>query len=222
MTVSLLGDSSFSWSGVNAYPPTIGEFFNESSGSLGVAISDPKLDGYAFTLLDRLGAIDPNVARVSVTPYDGTPLTGVREAAYVSAPEAFKEIPLSWNPESGDLNLSDDKGKTVFAAKLGTVYGLLRTFREAVPSLVLTYTKSDSPQILASLGDLTPAQLSAARSELLLFDRQGIQYQSPPHRLVELRNPPSPVRASWPLFIVFGIVVVVALFLIARRARRVS
>ncbi|MBV8489505.1 MAG: cellulose biosynthesis cyclic di-GMP-binding regulatory protein BcsB, partial [Candidatus Eremiobacteraeota bacterium] len=123
MTISLLGSSSLAWSGVNAYPPTIGEFFNEAAGHLGLAISDPKLDGNAFTLLDRIGSIDPNVTRITVAPYGGSAMSGVREAAYVSAPEAFQEIPISWNPQTGDLNLSNDKGQTVFAAKLGTVYG---------------------------------------------------------------------------------------------------
>jgi hypothetical protein len=222
MSASLLGSSSLRWNGVNAYPPTIGEFFNESSGHMGVAISDPNLDGYAFTLLDRLGAIDPNLSQLTISPYEGVPLTGVKEAVYVSAPAALKEVPLAWDPASGDLNLSDDKGKSVFAAKLGKVYGLIRALRDVIPSLVLTYTKSATPQALGALSRLSAAQLSAARSDLLLFDAQGIVYQSPAHAVIAMRSPPSAIRASWPLFVLFGIIVIVALVLIARRARKVS
>ncbi|MBV8489774.1 MAG: hypothetical protein JO199_04515, partial [Candidatus Eremiobacteraeota bacterium] len=98
----------------------------------------------------------------------------------------------------------------------------IRAFRKGDPSLVMTYTKSDSASVLDALANLTPAQLSASRSEVMLFDAQGIEYQSPEHEIVAMRSPPSPLRASWPLFVVFGVAIVVALFFIARRARRVS
>ncbi len=222
MSVSVLGTSSFAWSGVAQYPPTVGEFFNEATGTLGVGISDPKLDGAAFRLLDRLGSIDPNLSRIVVSAYDGKPLESVREAVYVSSPEALKEVPISWDPKTGELRLSDDAGKTVFSAQLGSAYGQMRAFRAAVPSLAVTYTKSDSPQVLDSIGALSPGQLSSANTDLLLFDARGVVYQSPPNAVIKARTPRSPLRSSWPLFVGFAAIIIVALILVARRARKVS
>ena len=222
MTASLLGSSVLRWNGVAQYAPTIGEFFNQATGTLGVAISGDDLDPSAFALLDRLGAIDPNLSRVIVRPYDGTAPQDVTETLYVATPMAVKQPPMSWDPQTGALRLSDDAGKTVFSVQPGAAYGELRAFRDDVPSLLATYTKAHRPDALANVGALSAAQLSALNSELALFDARGIVYRSSPHAILRARTPASPLKASWPLLLVFAAVVVVALILIAQRARRVS
>ena len=222
VAVSLLGSSSFGWAGVAGYPPTIGEFFNESGGKLGVAVSDPKFDSDAFVLLDRLGQLDPHVGSIVASRYNGTSLTGVNAAIYVTSPEDLKEVPLSWDPATGELRLSNDAGKTVFTTQPGQAYGQIRALGGRVPSLVATYTKSDSPQVLQTVANLSASQLSAARSDTLLFDARGIVYESSAKTVISRREPPSVLRTSWPLFVAFGLVIVLALVLIARRARRVS
>lgn len=221
LTVSLLGSSRLVWDGVAGYPPTIGEFFSEAAGKLGVAVSQPELYPYAFLLLDRLGSIDPNVSNVDVERYAGT-LSGYDDAAYVAAPADIKEMPLAWDPATGNLRLTDDAGKTVFAAQVGAAYGQFRSFRAAVPTLILTYTKTGDPQILNGLANLTPSQLGGARSDLLLFDAKHVVYESPANVVTAQRSPRSALFTSWPLIAGFGVVVVVALFFIARRARKVS
>jgi hypothetical protein len=220
ITVSLLGTSSFSWEGTSDYQPTIGEFFNEASGHAEVAISDPKLERYAFTILDRLGTIDPNLSRLTVRRYDAPAGDKVKEAIYVAAPEVLSGIPIAYDPASGKLLLKNGSEQPVYEASLDSPYGLIQTLRSEIPTLVVTYAKS--PSALDSLVVAPAHELSGARYDVLLFNNLGIAYTNPGEILANKRKPPTPIRAAWPLIAFFVLVVVIALVLIARRARRVS
>ena len=121
---------------------------------------------------------------------------------------------------SGELNVRNASGKAVYQARLDTPYAILQSLRAGVPSLVMTYAQQ--PSALDSLQTLSASELSAARYDIVLFNDRGIAYTNPAEMVEVKRAPPSPLRSSWPLIVLFGVVVVVGLALIARRARRVS
>lgn len=220
LTISLLGSSEFSWRGSAGFPPTIGEFFNQTAGHAELAISDAALDPYAFVILDRLGAIDPNVTALSVRRLDASPDPNVRATIEVADPQALAGIPMAYDPATGRIVLKNGAGKSVYDTTLDTPYGILQTLRLSDPALVVTYAKS--PQALDALGVASASELSSARYDVLLFNAKGIAFTNPGSAIAAQRKPPTPVRSSWPLIVLFVILVAVALVLIARRARRVS
>jgi hypothetical protein len=219
MAASVLGTSTFAWSSLANFSPSIGEFFNEASDNVGVAVG-PNLDGAAFTLLDRLGTIDPNVTSLEIHRYTGTQLDGYRSAIYVAGAQSLGELPLVYDSATGRLKVTSDAGKTVYQASLDLPAGIVQTVREATPTLVLTYAKSAAA--LDAMRVVSFRELSNARYDVLVFNDRGLAYTNPPQIVADRRRSPTPIRSSWPMFAIFGALVVIALVFIARRARKVS
>jgi hypothetical protein len=219
LAVSLLGSSTFSWRSLADFAPTVGEFFNEASDTVGVGVG-ANLDAAAFALLDRLGAIDPNVGAFDFHRYAGGELNGVKDAIYVADPRALAALPIAYDPATARLDVADDAGRSVYQATLDVPAGILQSIRAGVPSLVLTYAKS--PSALDAWRVVSSRELAGARYDVLVFNDRGIAYTNPPQLVADRRRPPSPVRRSWPLFVLFVAIAAIALALIANRARRVS
>jgi hypothetical protein len=220
-SVSLLGSSSFSWRGVSDYAPTIGEFFNGLAGHAVVTISDTALDPSAFALLDALGRIDPNVTALAVQRTAGAPMAdGVSGEIDVLAPQALGDLPVAYDPATGRLHLTNDAGKTIYAATLDHPSGIIQALRDKMPVLVMTYAVN--PSVLESLRVVGASELSAAHYDVLVFNDRGIAYTNPGELVAAKRQSADPVRRSWPLFVIFAVVVIVSLIFIARRALRVS
>ncbi|HTA40243.1 MAG TPA: cellulose biosynthesis cyclic di-GMP-binding regulatory protein BcsB [Candidatus Acidoferrales bacterium] len=219
MAASVLGTSTFTWTSLANFSPSIGEFFNEVSDNVGVAVG-PNLDGAAFTLMTRFGTVNPNVTSLKVLRYTGTPIDGYRSEIYVADAASLAELPLAYDPATGALKVTSDAGKTVYQASLDFPAGIVQTVREATPTLVLTYAKS--PSALDAMRVVSFRELSNARYDVLVFNDRGIAYTNPPQIVADRRRPPTPIRSSWPLIAAFGALIVIALVFIARRARKVS
>lgn len=206
-SVSLLGSSALTWRGLNRYIPTIGEIMNGASGSAAIVSSEPNLDPYAFQLLERLGMMDPNL----------TDLVAIRKpSAALHVRYLFSVAPLV--EPSG---MSETARAAIASMRAAHVsFGVLESTRTSVPELRLAYTASAAA--LAAFGSLSSGELSGASSDVLLFNQRGVAFVNPDAALMSARTAPSPIRALWP-FIAAGVVVAaVALYLIARRARKVS
>jgi hypothetical protein len=219
MAASVLGSSSFAWRGLSSFAPSIGEFFNGASGSVGVGVG-ANLDAAAFALMDRLGTVDTNVTGLDIRRYTGGELEGQHSEIYVADPKSLGALPIAYDPATGRLTVSNDAGKTVYQASLDVPSGILQSVRVDVPALVLTYAKS--AEALGDLRVVSFRELSSAGYDVLVFNDRGIAYTNPPQMVADRRRPPTPIRSSWPVFVLFGVLIVVALILIARRARRVS
>ena len=174
MAASVLGSSTFTWTSLASFSPSIGEFFNEGSDNVGVAVG-PNLDGAAFTLMTRFGTVNPNVTSLKIERYGGKPIEGYRSEIYVADAASLAELPLAYDPATGALKVTNDAGKTVYQASLDFPAGVMQTVREATPTLVLTFAKS--PSALDAMRVVSYRELSNAL--------RRARVQRPRHRLHE-------------------------------------
>lgn len=221
MTATLLGTSSFSWSGIGREAETVGDFFNLASGRVVVLLGDPSDLYYAFSLLDAVGASNTSIRDIDVKPYSGTIPSGYDYAIVVAAPSKLPSSGLPLQPDVQSFSIRDrDSGNVVYTARYAQPFGVLEVDSKASPVLYASYWKD--PSVTAGLDRIAPAELAEQTGDVFLFDAERATYstragRSPHGAAVD------PFRKSLLLVaIVFFVLLGGLLALTARRARSTS
>ncbi len=223
LTASLLGASHFAWSNTQDVAPSVGDFFDTAFGTVGVRVQNEALAPAAFTLLERLGDLNPRVRRVTVETLAApeAPKRTDDASIFIGSVDALPQmLPLALAKDDEGYTVTDSGGTVVFSAKGSDSFGLLQSFAGTPPKLVLTYAGDES--VLAGIAKVPLAIFTDAGNDVLAFTADRVAYT----RTAELARartlPPPFIDRAWPMILAAATALVLLLTLVVRFASRVS
>jgi hypothetical protein len=173
VTASLLGSSSFSWSGVERRPPSIESFLTALNGRVVVLVA-PEFTRAAFHLMGEIGKMNAAIGQLDVARYDGRVPAGY-DFAIVFAPPAGLAgfgLPVRANAPAFTLvNPTDDRD--VFTAGAGATFALLELGEaHGTPLLAVSYHGAASG--IGALANVDTAQLATQVADLSVVNGSGV------------------------------------------------
>jgi len=172
VTASLLGTSTFSWSGVEPRPPTIESFLTALHGRV-VLLVAPAFTAAAFHFVNEVGVINTAIAQLDVMPFAGRIPPGYDAAIVFAPPQALGGLGLPIRPRATAFVVADPAADTdVFAAGGTSTFALLQLGTVGTPPL-LAVSYHGAPRAVERIATVDAAQLATQVGGVTVIDARG-------------------------------------------------
>jgi len=172
VTATLLGTSTFAWSGVELRAPTIESFLTALHGRVALLVA-PSFTGAAFHFLNEVGKLNAAIVRLDVMPYDGTIPAGYDAALVFADPHVLGNLGLPIRPAEPEFAVVDPPaGAEVLRAGGASTFALLQLgTANATPLLAVSY--HGAPSAIGGVASVGAAQLSKQIAGVTVIDASG-------------------------------------------------
>jgi hypothetical protein len=172
VTATLLGTSSFNWSGVEPRAATIESFLTALHGRVIVLVA-PGFARAAFHVMTQLGALNAAIDQLDVVPFTGSVPSGYDAALVFGPPAALGNLGLAIRTGAPAFDVIDPaEGVSVLHAAPATTFALLQLGEvHGTPLLALSY--HGGPAAIASIASLKAGQLATQVAPVAVLDDRG-------------------------------------------------
>jgi hypothetical protein len=172
VTASLLGTSTFTWSGVEPRPPTIESFLTALHGRV-VLLVAPAFTTAAFHFVNEVGRMNAAIARLDVVPFAGRIPPGYDAAIVFAPPQALGGLGLPIRPRANAFVVVDPAADAdVFDAGGASTFALLQLGTAgATPLLAVSY--HGAARAVDRIATVDAAQLATQIAGVTVIDARG-------------------------------------------------
>jgi len=173
MTATLLGRSTFSWSGIEPRAPTIEAFLTALHGRVALLVAPPFTPA-AFHFLNELGKMNSAIEQLDVERYDGSIPAGYDAAILFAPPQALGgDFGLPIRPRAAAFAVVDPTADVdVLSAGRDSSFALLQVGAvRATPLLAASY--HGDPGAIESIATVRAAQLATQVAGVTVLDARG-------------------------------------------------
>jgi hypothetical protein len=172
VTATLLGTSTFAWSGVEPRAPTIESFLTALHGRVALLVA-PSFTGAAFHFLNELGKLNAAIVQLDVVPFDGSVPAGYDAALVFADPHALGNLGLPIRSAAPEFAVIDPPaGVEVLRAGSASTFALLQLgTANATPLLAVSY--HGDPSAIGGVASVGAAQLSKQIAGVTVIDASG-------------------------------------------------
>jgi hypothetical protein len=171
LTAAILGSSSFSWSGVNRFPPTVESFLTMLSGRVVVLVA-PELVHAATHFMGELGKLNAGIAELDVLPYDGTVPPGYDYALIFTLPQDLHYLAVPVHGEAGFAIVNPVDAVDALRVDEGAKMGTLQVGRiGGTPFLAVSY--HGGPAAIGAIDGVRASQLQTQVASVAIVDGNG-------------------------------------------------
>jgi hypothetical protein len=171
MTASILGDSSFSWSGVDRFPPTVESFLTLLSGRV-IVLVEPEFIHAATHFMGELGKLNAGIAQLDVQPYDGRVPPGYDYALIFTAPEKLRDLAVPVHGEAGFAIVNPVDGTDALRVAGDDRMGTLQVGRIGGTAFLAVSYHGD-PSAVEAIDTVRASQLATQVASVSIIDANG-------------------------------------------------